>query len=1004
VKGARAAYAQYAAGARHAATTNVVYLRFVELFALFAIVFIARYFGDFHYRSNALLLAFLGAALLQYNAEWLAGVVGSRVGWDRQRREHAVLWYSSFVDLGIVLTLIYLTGTIESPFLFLLTVPLYFASNTFSWRLTTAAFFSTAMVTLAVLATLEMTGTIPHNSCYAFEPGVYNNGNYVAGSLLVVGALVALVLFLSNAFRDRMRVSVERLRRQGEESETRMHELSRLFDISLGINAAMSIDTLLKIVAKEATLLLDLPWAAIVLFNEKQDVTHSVFVGVNQNHEVKLERRVRRGGLSEWIWTHNAPIVVENASNDKRANCSEFLTHYGIRSIIGFPLTTGKNVMGVIYSGDFEPRAIRDHQIRLLTTLSAQLSTAIEKSALHELLERKIREQDKQMRALEKTNILKSDFVTHVSHELRTPLTSIKAYVETLCDNIEEPTFKQRREFLEIVSKETNRLIRIVNDILDVSKIEFGQRPLQRSSFELRGVVDEVLSMLLPTLQDRNIEVKIEIPETLPRIDADPDLVKQVFINLLTNAVKYSPPKTTVTVRAKEGPVEIAVSVADQGVGIPADEVNHVFDKYFRARSRGSQKLEGVGLGLAIVKNIVEQHGGSVDVESEEGVGSKFSFTIPREHCFNDLIGYIAEVVDARDQLQEMLELIVRMIAELLQAKIVSLMLLDKTRSELFIKLSYGLDEWIVNNTRVKVGEGIAGKVAETGTPLFIHNIEENEMYSCPNNPQYETVSLLSVPLVVNEVVVGVINVNNKADGKALTQDDLNLLISFSERISRALERVRVVEDSRAFLEDTIEAFRRMLETQTKTKLMETAVVLAVKVSRKLGLSEKEVAVVQYVASVHDIGMTEISDNILNKTLNLSSEERQQIEKHPQRGAELIRPLEFVESVSNIILYHHERVDGEGYPMGLRGDQIPMGARVLAVIDAFQSITTGRPYKPARSVEQAVRELVRYAEHQFDVEVVDAFISVLREEGEISTDQEREFRRVLRGVAAAPRA
>ena len=1003
MNGARAAYAHYADDARRTATTNVLYLRLVELFALFAIVFVARFLGDFHYRSNALLLAFVVAAILQYNAEWLGELVGLRLGWDRQRRARAVLWYSTCVDLGIVLTLIYLTGTIESPFLFLLTVPLYFAGNIFSRRLTATVFFATAIVALATLAVLEMTGTIPHNSCYVFEPGVYANRHYVAGSLLVVGALVALVLFLSHAFRDHLRLSVERLRRKGEESESRIHELSRLYDISLGINSAMSMDTLLKIVAKEATLLVDLPWAAIVLFNEKQEITHSVFVGVNQNHEVKLERRLRRGGLSEWIWTHNAPIVVENAANDKRANCSEFLTHYGIRSIIGFPLTTGKSVMGVVYSGDFEPRLFDGHQIRLLTTLSAQLSTAIEKSTLHELLERRMRDQEKQMRALEKTNILKSDFVTHVSHELRTPLTSIKAYVETLCDNIDEPSFKQRHEFLDIVSKETNRLIRIVNDILDVSKIEFGQRPLQRSPFELREVVDEVLSMLLPTLQDKSIEVKIEIPETLPRIDADPDLVKQVFINLLTNAVKYSPSKTTVTVRAEEGPVAIAVSIADQGVGIPADEVDHVFDKYFRARSRKDQKLEGVGLGLAIVKNIVEQHGGSVGVESEEGVGSKFSFTIPREHCFNDLIGYIAEVVDARDQLQEMLELIVHMIAELLQAKIVSLMLLDKTRSELFIKLSYGLDEWIVANTRVKVGEGIAGKVAETGTPIFIHNIEENEIYSCPNNPQYETVSLLSVPLVVNEVVVGVINVNNKADGKALALDDLNLLISFSERISRALERVRVVEDSRAFLEDTIEAFRRMLETQSKTKLIETAVGLAVKVSRKLGLSDKEVAVVQYVASVHDIGMTEISDEILNKTLHLSSEERRVIEKHPQRGAELIRPLEFIESVSNIILYHHERVDGGGYPMGLRGNQIPVGARVLAVIDAFQSMTAGRPYKPARAVETAVRELVENAERQFDADVVDAFISVLREEGRISADQEREFKRALRSVATASR-
>jgi HD-GYP domain-containing protein (c-di-GMP phosphodiesterase class II) len=312
--------------------------------------------------------------------------------------------------------------------------------------------------------------------------------------------------------------------------------------------------------------------------------------------------------------------------------------------------------------------------------------------------------------------------------------------------------------------------------------------------------------------------------------------------------------------------------------------------------------------------------------------------------------------------------------------------------------MSYGLDEWIVENTRVKIGEGIAGKVADTGEPLFIHNIEENEIYSCPNNPQYETVSLLSVPLVVNDVIVGVINVNNKTSGEPFDQDDLNLLISFSERISRALERVRVVEDSHAYLEDTIEAFKRMLETQSRTKMIEAVVNLAVKVSRKLGLSEKEVSVVQYVASVHDIGMTEISDEILNKALQLSDEEMSRIRKHPQRGAELIRPLEFVESVSNIILYHHERVDGHGYPMGLKGEEIPIGARILAVIDAFQSMTMGRPYKKRCTVEEALWELVDCVDQQFDPEIVDAFLSVLKEEGKLTAEQSRRLARRLGGI------
>jgi HD-GYP domain-containing protein (c-di-GMP phosphodiesterase class II) len=175
---------------------------------------------------------------------------------------------------------------------------------------------------------------------------------------------------------------------------------------------------------------------------------------------------------------------------------------------------------------------------------------------------------------------------------------------------------------------------------------------------------------------------------------------------------------------------------------------------------------------------------------------------------------------------------------------------------------------------------------------------------------------------------------------------------------------------------------------------------LAVKTSRKLGLSEKEVSVIQYVASVHDIGMTEISDNILDKALNLSSEEIQQIREHPQRGAELIRPLEFVESVSNIILYHHERVDGSGYPMGLKGDEIPIGARILAVVDAYQSMTAGRPYKPAIGVEGAVEELVACVDKQFDGEVVAAFVTVLREEGKLAVDRESRYRRMLSGTVA----
>jgi K+-sensing histidine kinase KdpD len=976
---------------------SILYLRFIELFAFFAMVFAARFLGDFVYRTNLLIGLFLAAAFLQYNGEWLWGVMGGRLNWDKKRRNAALLWYSSYVDLAAVIGLIHLTGTVESPFLFMLTIPLFFVCNTFHWKTTVAFFVSSSLIVIGTLGYLELSGAIAHYSVYRQTPGVYTNPHYLAGSLLVMGAFISLVIFLSNAFQDRMISSIERLRQKRQESEMRANELSRLYDISTGINAAISLETLLKIVAKEATLLVERPWASIVLFNQKQEITHSVFVGLNQNREMKLEKRMRRGGLSEWIWTHSSPIVVEDATRDRRANYSDFMNHFGIRSIVGFPLTAGRQVVGVLFTGDFTPRSVSDTHMRLLTTLSQQLAMAIEKSRLYDSLERKIRELERHLDTVQKANMLKADFVNHVSHELRTPLTSIKAYAETLAVNIDDPKFTQRGEFIDIVNKEVNRLIRIVNDILDVSKIEFGQRAIQRAPLDLRVIVEEVISMLGPSLRERSMRVETHVPSDLPRIDGDADLIKQVFINLITNAIKYSPSGTTVTVRAQEEAVSILVSVADQGVGISREEIGSVFDKYFRARLQKESKMEGLGLGLAIVKNIVEQHGGSVRVESTEGRGSTFYFTLPREHCFNDLIGYIGEVVDAREQLHEMLELIVRMIAELLNAKRVSLMLLDKSRAELFIKMSFGIEEWVVENTRVKVGQGIAGMVAERGEPLLIANIEENDIYTAPNSPQYETVSLLSVPLRVHDVVVGVINVNNKTNGRPFDHDDLNLLISFSERISRALERVRVVEDSHVFLQDTIEAFKRMLETQTRTRVIEQAVDHAVKISRKLGLSDKDVSVIQYVASVHDIGMTEISDEILNKALNLTNEEMRVIQRHAERGAELIRPLEFVEAVSNIILYHHERWDGKGYPMGLKGEEIPIGGRIMAVIDAFQSMTLGRPYRNRKSVEAAVQELVDCAGTQFDRDVVEAFVAVLKEDGKLSSRDERGYQRQLSG-------
>ncbi|MEJ2720321.1 MAG: GAF domain-containing protein, partial [bacterium] len=760
----------------------------------------------------------------------------------------------------------------------------------------------------------------------------------------------------------------------------------------------MTVETLLKMVAKEATLLMSQPWAGIMLFKSNYDVTHFVSVGAQQDPENGITTSARVGKLTKWIAEKNKPAVVTDVSSDARVQGDPMFENGKIRSLIAYPLSTGQKTIGVFYVGDVVPKQFPSKHTRLLSIMSDQLAIAIIKSTLYESLQRKIKGLEQKNAGLEEVNQLKSEYVSHVSHELRTPLTSIKAYVETLCKHIEDPNFKEKKNFLNIVGSETERLIRIVNDILDVSNIEFGQRPLDRVALSIGEVVTEVVSMLQPKLDEKHITLEVCLPENLPRVDADKDLTTQVFINLITNAVKYSPGDTKIRISAKEEAVSVRISIEDEGIGIPETQLEKIFDRYYRVKSDKSKKDDGVGLGLAIVKNIIDRHGGTVDVESKENVGSKFTLTLPKEHCVNELLGYLSEGITAKSELHEMLNLIVRMIAELLSAKMISLMLLDRTRSELFIKVSYGLDEWIVEQARVKVGEGIAGKVAETGRPLLIDDIENNDVHTSPNNPQYETLSLLSAPLIVNGIVVGVINVNNKINGRPFNQDDVNLLMSFGERISKALERLRATEAWDFQLQDTIEALRKMVDQQVETKAIEKLVNLAVKTARKLGLSDKEVRVIQYVASVHDIGMTKVSDDILNKTFHLSEDEIEQIHTHPEEGTELLRPLEFVELVSHIILYHHERVDGMGYPVGLKGDQIPLGSRILAVIDAYQSMTTERPYRAPYTEAEAVKELVDCAGRQFDKTVVSRFIDVMVDAGSISKQQAKEFQRMLSGA------
>jgi signal transduction histidine kinase len=231
---------------------------------------------------------------------------------------------------------------------------------------------------------------------------------------------------------------------------------------------------------------------------------------------------------------------------------------------------------------------------------------------------------------IRRLNRLKDQVLSVAAHELATPLTSIKAYVETLVENYGAPDFSEGEEFLKVLQRETARLLRIVERTLQISRLTSSSQIIERRPVDVGELVAEIAESLRPVLQERQVLLELHVPLSLPRVSADRDLLEQVLINLLDNAAKFSPRGRVVSLRVTSSSGIVEVEVRDQGFGIARDELQHVFDPYFRSRDDRVGRERGTGLGLAIVKTVIEQHGGHIGVESEIDRGTTVRFSLPQ--------------------------------------------------------------------------------------------------------------------------------------------------------------------------------------------------------------------------------------------------------------------------------------------------------------------------------------------------------------------------------------
>jgi signal transduction histidine kinase/HD-GYP domain-containing protein (c-di-GMP phosphodiesterase class II) len=590
---------------------------------------------------------------------------------------------------------------------------------------------------------------------------------------------------------------------------------------------------------------------------------------------------------------------------------------------------------------------------------------------------------------LESVNQMKSNFLSIVSHELRTPLTSIKAYTETLMDNIGSIETDTANDFLKVMGEENDRVISLVDNILNYSCMESGHLKVEKVECDLRAIIEEVHAGLESRFLTARVNSELKLPKGKVILDADGELIMQMLHNLMTNALKFTPEGGMVTVTLEEEASAARIVVQDTGRGIPEDQLEKIFERFHQVDASDTREHGGSGLGLAICKNIVEWHDGNIWVENVKEAGAKFTVMLPMKDIIVRHAAASGFIGSVRFERERFLTLLVEMLSGFLQARKASIMIFDPRDRTLQVVAAKGLDPEFVQNTRVEVGERISGKVFEQEEAMYAFDIERESGVSRSNNTAYYfTKSFISVPLRRGDDVIGVLNVADHVEGRGFTGADREILESLGPVISGMVKKLDAYETVSSNFEKLKEAMKSILHIREVwgARNMLNFTMIAMSVGRRLNLDEKSMTALRMGMSMYDLGMMKIPRSLRIKKETLTEKEWDKLREHPDLGYTLVAPMGLDERIMKMVRCHHEHYDGSGYPAGLMKDEIPVETRIINVVDSFRALITPGPYRRCYSIDEAKNEIIRGSGTRFDPKIVGAFVKALldlgaREEG-----------------------
>jgi len=384
----------------------------------------------------------------------------------------------------------------------------------------------------------------------------------------------------------------------------RLDRYKRLIEISRDLASTLELDPLLNRIIHAARDITDAEVASILLYD---DTARELYFQTATNPDPMMRGMViPMDSVAGWIVTNREPVRIGDVKKDARhfKRVGQTLS-FTTQTLMGVPLITKEKVVGVLEVLNKSDGEFTDTDEDMLTVLGAQAAIAIENTRLFQ----------------------QSDLIAEFVHELRTPLASLSTATYLLLRP--EISREQAEQIITNIHQETIRLNALASSFLDLARLESGRVQFNKSSFPFRPVCEECKGVMASKAEESRISLEIEIPADMPVVQGDRDKLKQVVMNLVSNAIKYNRPGGKVTILAGMGEKDWHFSIADTGYGIPEESIPNLFQKFYRVKGLET-KATGTGLGLSICKQIVQGHGGRIEVKSKVGEGTAFIVHIPK--------------------------------------------------------------------------------------------------------------------------------------------------------------------------------------------------------------------------------------------------------------------------------------------------------------------------------------------------------------------------------------